>query len=76
MIYSPNEYDIFIGINVDQKSFSFTVKNHDTMSNSYKIPANPENLYQHIRNRYNNQRVIYAYEVRITNYHLHDYLTS
>lgn len=76
MVYSPNEYDIFIGIDVDQKSFSFTVKNHDTMSNSYKIPANPENLYQHIRNRYNNQRVICAYEVGVTGYHLHDYLTS
>jgi transposase len=76
MLYSPNEFDVFIGIDVDQKSFAFTVKNHDTMSNSYKIPASPENLYQHIRNRYNTKRVICAYEVGVTGYHLHDYLTS
>jgi transposase len=76
MVYSPNEYDIFIGIDVDQKSFSFNVKNHDTMNNSHKIPASPENLYQHIRNRYNNKRVICAYEVGVTGYYLHDYLTS
>lgn len=56
MVYTPQEYDIFIGIDVDQKSFAFTVKNHDTMNNSYKIPASPENLYQHIHNRYNNKK--------------------
>lgn len=76
MVYTPQEYDIFIGIDVDQKSFAFTVKNHDTMNNSYKIPASPENLYQHIHNRYNNKRVICAYEVGVTGYYLHDYLTS
>ena len=76
MVYVPKEFDIFIGIDVDQKSFSFTVKNHDTMNNSYKIPASPENLYQHIRNRYNTKRVICAYEVGVTGYYLHDYLTS
>jgi len=76
MVYTPQEYDIFIGIDVDAKSFSFTVKNHSTMNNAYKIPANPENLYQHIRNRHNNQKVIRAYEVGITGYYLHDYLTS
>jgi len=76
MPYTPQEYDIFIGIDVDAKSFSFTVKNHSTMNNAYKIPASPENLYQHIHNRYNNQRVICAYEVGVTGYYLHDYLIS
>jgi hypothetical protein len=56
MVYTPNEYAIIIGIDVDQKSFSFTVKNHDTMNNSHKIPASPENLCQHIRNSYNNKK--------------------
>ncbi len=76
MVYTPSAYDIFIGIDVDQKSFAFTVKNHDTMNNSYKIPASPENLYQYIRNRYNAKRVICAYEVGVTGYYLHDYLTA
>ena len=76
MVYSPTEYDIFIGIDVDQKSFSFTAKNHDNISRSHKIPADPENLYQFIRNMYNNKRVICAYEVGVCGYYLHDYLIS
>ncbi len=76
MAYSPKEYDIFIGIDVDKKSFSFTVKDHETMNRSHKIPASPENLYHHIKNLYNNKKVICAYEVGVTGYHLHDYLTS
>lgn len=74
MVYNPQEFDIFIGVDVDQKSFAFTVKDHTQMLRSHKIPANPENLYQYIRNAYNNQKVIYAYEVGGTGYHLHDFL--
>ena len=40
MVYSPNEYDIFIGIDVDQKSFSFTGKNHDTFRKSAWVTFN------------------------------------
>ena len=74
MAYDPKDFDIFIGIDVDQKSFVFTVKDHNQMKRSYKIPASPENLYHHIRNSYNNKRVICAYEVGGSGYHLHDYL--
>lgn len=76
MAYVQSNYDIFIGIDVDQKSFAFTVKDQNQMNRSHKVPANPENLYQHIRNVYNNKRVICAYEVGGTGYHLRDYLTA
>lgn len=76
MAYNAKEFDIFIGIDVDQKSFAFTVKDHNTMMRSHKIPARPENLYQHIRHSYNNKKVICAYEVGGTGYHLHDYLVE
>ena len=76
MVYNTQDYDIFIGIDVDQKSFSFTVKDHGQMNRSYKIPADPENLYRHIENTYNGKRVICAYETGGSGYHLHDYLTS
>lgn len=74
MAYNPQEFDIFIGVDVDQKSFAFTVKDHNHMMRSHKIPAHPENLYHHIQNLYNDKKVICAYEVGGTGYHLHDYL--
>ncbi len=41
MVYNTQDYDIFIGIDVDQKSFSFTVKDHGQMNRSHRIPADP-----------------------------------
>ncbi|MDD5477603.1 MAG: hypothetical protein PHG87_05350 [Candidatus Omnitrophica bacterium] len=76
MAYNSQDYDIFIGIDVDQKSFSFTVKDHEQMNRSHRIPADPENLYRHIENTYNGKRVICAYETGGSGYYLHDYLTS
>lgn len=76
MAYDRNDYDIFVGIDVDQKSFAFTVKDQNQMNQSHKIPARAENLYRYIQHTYDNKRVICAYEVGGTGYHLHDYLTA
>ena len=35
--FKPKDYDIFIGIDVDKNSFSFTVKDHSTMKKSKKV---------------------------------------
>jgi transposase len=67
---------VFVGIDVDKKSFSFTVKDHEQMNRSRKIPASPENIHRYIKNTYNGQRVICAYETGGSGYHLHDYLVS
>jgi|GEM_PF-4070617 hypothetical protein len=40
--YSPSDYDIFIGIDTDKKSFSFTVKDRNIMKKSKRIPSSPE----------------------------------
>lgn len=76
MAYNPKQFDIFIGIDVDQTSFSFTVKDHEHMNISKRIAAEPENLYRHIMNVYNGKKVICAYEVGGTGYRLYDYLVS
>jgi transposase len=73
-IYSPRDYDIFIGIDVDKKSFAFTVKDHKTMKRSKKVPADPEQFYNYIQNNFNDKRVICAYEAGPTGFHLHDHL--
>ena len=72
--YLKHDYDIFIGLDVDKKSYSFTVKDHDIMNTSKRIPASPEYFYNYIRNNYSNKRVICAYETGPTGFGLHDYL--
>jgi len=74
MTYLPSNYDVFIGIDVDKKSFAFTVQDHNIMSRSKKIPSSPEQLYNYIHNNFSDQRVLCAYEAGPTGYDLYDYL--
>lgn len=73
-IYSPRDYNIFIGIDVDKKSFSFTVRDHNVMNQSKKIPSDPAQFYNYIQKNFNNKKIICAYEAGPTGFHLHDYL--
>ena len=74
--YISKEYDIFIGLDVDKNNFSFTVQDRSAMSKSKTIPAQPEQLYSYVQNRYADKKVIFAYEAGPTGYHLYDYLCS
>lgn len=73
--YLPTEYDIFVGLDVDKKSFAFTVKDHTDMKRSKKIPSNPEQFFTYLQNNYSDKKVICAYEAGPTGFHLYDYLT-
>jgi len=72
--YLPKEYDIFVGLDVDKKSFAFTVKDHNDMKRSKKIPSNPEQFFNYLQNNYTDKKVICAYEAGPTGFHLYDYL--
>lgn len=72
----PKNYDTFIGIDVDKKSFSFTVKDNYTMNRSKKIPAKPKQFYEYIQKHFKGKQVLCAYEAGPTGFHLHDYLTK
>ena len=74
--YNVKEFDIFIGIDVDQSSYSFTVKDHENMNQSKKIPANFETFYNYLNHHHAGQKILCAYEVGGTGYGLHDYLTD
>ena len=74
--YLTKNYEIFIGIDVDKSSFSFTVSDHNQMSKSKRFPSNPENLYNYIQKTYSGQKVICAYEAGPTGFHLYDYLNA
>ena len=73
---TQKHYNTFIGIDVDKKSYSFTIKDFNIMKKSKRIPANPENLYNYIKKTYHTQQVICAYEAGPTGFNLYDYLTE
>jgi len=68
------DYDIFIGIDVDKRSFALTAVDHGTMKKSCKLPSDPDQLLRTIKHRYDGQRVLCVYEAGPTGYHLYDYL--
>ena len=72
--YLPGEYDVFIGIDVDKRSFAFTAQDNNIMSRSKKIPSSPEQMYNYIHNNFSDKRVLCAYEAGPTGYGLYDYL--
>lgn len=74
--YSAKDYDIFIGIDTDKKSYVFSVGDYNVMSRAKKIPSNPEHLHNYIQKNYKDKKVICAYEAGPTGFHLHDYLTG
>jgi transposase len=71
---TPYDYDVFIGIDVDKRSFALTAVDHGTMKKSCKLPSDPGQLLRTIQHRYDGQRVLCVYEAGPTGYHLYDYL--
>lgn len=74
--YLPKNYDLFIGLDVDKNSFSFTVKDHDTMNRSKRIPSDPKNFYKYTQNHFSNKKILCAYEAGPTGYDLYDCLSE
>jgi transposase len=71
--YVPREYDVFIGLDVDSKSYSLTIEDHYTMKKQKTMPADAEQLVRDIRRQCADKRVLCAYEVGPTGWGLHDY---
>jgi transposase len=71
--YDPTNYDLFIGIDTDKRSFSFTVRERNQKKHR-KMPSNPDQFYQYIQNHYPHQKVVCAYEAGPTGFGLYDYL--
>lgn len=73
---NPANYDVFVGIDVDQRSYAVTYFNHAWQGRSFKMPADSKSLLQFFQKNVPEQRLIFAYEAGPTGYELHDYLTS
>lgn len=73
---NPSNYDVFVGIDVDQRSYAVTYFNHSWQGRSFKMPASSKDLLQYFQKNLLKERLIFAYEAGPTGYELHDYLTS
>ena len=62
-----NNYDVYIGLDVDKNSYVFTVYD-EVMKKSRKIPANPGHLFNYVKNNYPGKRILFAYEAGPTGY--------
>lgn len=72
----PLEYDIFVGIDVDKRSLSITLYDHEKKIRSLTMPNNTEKLINYTRNHFIDKQVAFAYEVGPTGYGLYDSLTE
>ncbi len=75
--YSPKDYDVFIGLDVDKNSFAISVAmdNKDIIY-SKTMPSKAQHFYNYIQKRFATKRVICAYETGPTGFHLYDFLKS
>jgi transposase len=71
----PQDFDVFVGVDVSKKSFAVTHMEHTLKKRSFKMLSNPQGLYQYYQKRFANQKVLYVYEAGCTGYHLYDYLS-
>jgi transposase len=74
--YLPKEFDIFVGLDVDKKSYAVNVRDHDIVNRSKTMPAIPKVLVNYIRKRFKGKKVICAYEAGPTGFGLYDYLVD
>jgi len=72
----PTQFDIFVGIDVDRKSYAATYLDHQFQGRSLKMPSDSKALLQYFRKHFPDKRLVFAYEAGPTGFELHDYLTS
>ncbi len=72
----PSDYDVFIGVDVDQKSYATTYLTEDNSQHSLKMAAKAENIHSYFQKRFPSKRLLYTYEAGPTGYGLHDYLVN
>ena len=74
--FSPREYDIFAGLDVDRKSISVTFTSHQGFIRSLRMPYRVEHLVHYVRKHFAEQRVAFAYEAGPTGYGVYDGLVA
>ena len=72
---NPRDYDVFVALDVDRKSYAVSFKRSGTqISKSMKMSADPERLHRYFAHRFPGEKAVYAYEAGPTGYKLYDHL--
>lgn len=74
--FIAREYEIFAGLDVDQRSMAITFTDHGTMQRSVKLPYSANQLLNYTGKHFPGQRVAFVYEAGPTGFGLHDELTA
>lgn len=74
--FIARDYDIFAGLDVDQRSMAITFTDHGTMQRSVKLPYSASQLLNYTGKHFPGQRVAFVYEAGPTGFGLHDELTA
>ena len=74
--FSPRDYDVFAGLDVDKKSISVTFTDHQGFLKSLTMPYNVEYLVNHVRKHYGDKKIAFGYEAGPTGYGLYDGLEA
>ena len=74
--FVPRDYDIFAGLDVDQRSMAVTFTDHGTMQKSLKLPYSATQLLNYTEKHFSGRRVAFVYEAGPTGFGLHDELTA
>lgn len=68
--------ELFVGIDVDAKSYAVTYQDRNKEGKSFKMPASAQQLHYYFQKRFPEKRIAYTYEAGGTGYSLHDYLVN
>src|SRR2546426_1425620 len=74
--FVPREYDVFAGLDVDKKSIAATFSGHQGFIRSLSMPYKVEDLLNHERNHFADQKIAFVYEAGPTGYGLYDGLAA
>ena len=74
--FTPTDYDVFAGLDVDKRSISVTFTNNEGFIRSLRMPYSVEHLLNHVRKYFPNQKIAFAYEAGPTGYGLYDGLVA
>jgi len=73
---APQEYDVFIGMDVDKRSIAVTHVDHLGVEKSIEMPYDAGMLLGFVRNHFDGKRVAFAYEAGPTGFGLYDDIVS
>ena len=74
--FIARNYDVFAGLDVDKKSIAATFSSHQGFIRSLSMPYKVEDLLNHVRKHFADQKVAFVYEAGPTGYGLYDGLAA